>query len=148
MTAILAYGYKRSSDNLSPLGAGPRVYVDHDSKRRERGRLLGDLRPGDVVRVLYIRDLGGAPVPDRQWIERIEAAGGTVEEHRPVRAPRRMGRPLRIPDDPETLDRLRVVWLDPTRSLADRLQAVADILGYTVTRQALYHRLGSPDKPK
>lgn len=144
---ILAYGYCRTSSDLAQLGAS-RVYIDWDRKRRDRADLLNDLRPGDVVRVLFIRDLGGAPIPDLQWIARIEAKGARVEECRPEKRPARMGRPPKLSLDAEADARLRAVWLDPGRSLADRMQAARDILGHDITRQALYRRFGTPDNPK
>jgi hypothetical protein len=147
-SSILAYGYRRATADLAPLGAGKRVYIDHDHRRRDRAQMLDDLRDGDVVRVLYLRDLGGSPVADRVWLERVEASGATVEEVRPPKPVKRMGRPSTLDPDAETAERLRVAWLDPARSLADRMQAVRDILGRDVTRQALYRRFGAPDKPK
>jgi len=43
---------------------------------------------------------------------------------------------------------IRAVWLDETRSLADRCQAVADIYGAKVARFTLYRRYGKPGAPK
>lgn len=145
--SIVAYGFRRTSDDLGSLGAS-KLYVDWDRKRRDRADLLRDVREGDVVRVLYLRDLGGAPAADIVWRQRIEAKGATVEEIRPDKRPARMGRPSKLDPDPETEARLREVWLDPTRSLADRCQAVRDILGHDITRQALYRRFGTPERPQ
>ncbi len=146
--STFAYGYRRSSDDLAAFGAGKRVYIDHDTRRIERRRLLDDVRPSDTVCVLYIRDLGGAPVADRQWLERLSEKGVTVIETRPEKPPRPMGRPKAIPADDATRARLSAVWLDGTRSLADRMQSVADILGGPVSRQSLYRALGKPGQPK
>lgn len=43
---------------------------------------------------------------------------------------------------------IAAAWLDGTRSLADRCQAVRDIMGARIARFSLYRRYGSPDKPK
>lgn len=146
---IFAYGYRRTSAQMEPLGAGKRVYVDHDRKRRDRALMLSDLRRGDVVRVLYLRDLGGSPVADRIWRERIEAKGATVEIHRPEKPSRPAHRPRSVFDPtPEQAEKIRAVWLDETRSLADRCQAVADVYGRKVSRQVLYHHFGKPGTPK
>jgi hypothetical protein len=148
MSAVFAYGYCRASSDLAHLGAGKRTYIDHDSKRLDRGRLLSDLRAGDVLRVLYLKDLSGAGAHNETWCRRIEAMGVTVEEHRPATPPKPIGRPRAIPDDKATRGRLRTVWLDGTRTLADRLQAVSDILGGPVSRQSLYRAFGKPDDTK
>ena len=58
------------------------------------------------------------------------------------------GRPPKLNPDPATDARLRAVWLDPTRSLEDKLAGVRDILGHDVTRQTLYRRFGTPERPK
>ena len=110
--------------------------------------MIRDLHPGDVVRVLYVRDLGGSPVADRVWRERIKAKGATVEEVRPEKPVAVMGRPRKFDPSPEQEARVREAWLDEARSLADREQAVADIMGERVTRFALYKRIGKPGAPK
>lgn len=145
---ILAYGYRRSTADLEPLGASRRVYIDHDSKRLDRAELLRSVRPGDIVRVLYLRDLGGSPVADRKFKAMIEARGATVEECRPVKRPAVMGRPAKFKPTPEQDKTIRAAWLDETRSLADRCQAVADIYGAKVARFSLYRRYGAPGNPK
>jgi hypothetical protein len=145
---IIAYGYRRATDHLEHLGAGKHVYIDHDALRRLRSDMIKDLRPGDVVRVLYLRDLGGSPVADRKYIALIESKGATVEECRPVKAPKPMGRPASFTPTPEQDTAIKAVWLDPARSLADRCQAVTDIYGARVARFTLYRRYGSPEKPK
>lgn len=146
--STFAYGYRRSAADLAGLGAGPRLYIDHDTRRAERRRMLADLRQGDTVRVLYIRDLGGAPVADRQWRDMIAAKGATLIETRPEKAPKPMGRPKAIPDDEATRARLRAIWLDGTRTLAERMQGVADVLGGPISRQSLYRAFGKPEQPK
>jgi len=145
---ILAYGYRRTTADLEPLGAAGRVYIDHDHKRRDRAAMLRDLRPGDVVRVLYLRDLGGSPVADRVWRERVESAGATVEECRPVKPARPVGRPATFDPTPDQDQLIRAVWLDETRSLADRCQGVVDIYGAKVPRFSLYRRYGKPGAPR
>jgi hypothetical protein len=145
---ILAYGYCRKTADLAPLGAGKRVYIDHDRKRRERAQMVADLRGGEVVRVLYLRDLGGSPVADRIWRERVEAKGATVEEVRPVKPAAVIGRPRKFDPTPEQDAALRAVWLDEGRSLADRCQGVIDIYGARVARFSLYRRYGKPGAPR
>lgn len=145
---ILAYGYKRKTVDLADLGAGRRVYIDHDHRRRDRAALIDDIRPGDVVRVLYLRDLGGSPVADKKYKALIEARGGTVEEMRPVAAPKPLGRPAKFLPTPEQDAAIRDVWLDEARSLADRCQGVIDIYGARVARFSLYRRYGKPGAPK
>lgn len=145
---ILAYGYRRRSSDLESLGAGKRVYIDHDRKRPERAQLLRDLRGGEVVRVLYLRDLGGAPKADEVWRQRIEARGATVEEMRPAKPVAVMGRPRKFDPTPEQEAAIRAVWLDEARSLADRCQGVIDIYGAKVPRAILYIRYGKPGAPK
>lgn len=148
MCAVIAYGYRRSTADLAPLGASA-VYIDHDRKRRDRADMLRNgVRRGDVVRVLYLRDLGGSPVADRVWRERIEALGATVEEHRPTAPPKPMGRPAKFNPTPEQDAACRAVWLDETRSLAERCQGVADIMGARVARFSLYRRYGKPGAPR
>lgn len=146
--AILAYGYKRQSQDMADLGAGKRVYIDHAPTRKERAAMIGDLRPGDVVRVLYLRDLGGSPVADRKYKAIIEARGATVEEHRPVKPPAVMGRPRQFNPTPEQDEAIRAVWLDEARSLADRCQGVMDVYGSKVARFSLYRRYGKPGTPR
>jgi hypothetical protein len=145
---ILAYGYRRRTADLADLGAGHRVYIDHDAKRRERAEMLAQLRRGDVVRVLYLRDLGGSPVADRKYKALIEARGATLEEARPAKSPGAVGRPATFTPSPEQDAAIRAVWLDETRSLADRCQGVIDIYGRKVARFSLYRRYGKPGAPR
>ena len=146
---IIAYGYRRSTSDLAPLGFSPgKVYIDHDHRRRDRAAMIKDLRPGDLVRVLYLRDLGGSPVADRKFLALVEARGAKVEECRPERAPKPMGRPAKFTPTPDQDARIRAAWLDETHCLADRCQAVADIYGARVARFSLYRRYGKPGAPK
>lgn len=130
------------------MGAGKRVYIDHDPRRRERRAMIEDLRGDEIVRVLYIRDLGGSPVADKLWIARIEKLGCEVQECRPEKPVRPAHRPREFDPTPEQDKRIRAVWLDENRSLQDRCQAVTDILGGRVRRQRLYARYGKPGAPK
>ena len=145
---ILAYGYKRRESDLAHLGAGQRVYIDHDRKRRDRADMMASLRGDEIVRVLYLRDLGGSPVADRKYKALIEAKGATVEECRPAEPPKVMGRPAKFTPTPEQDVAIRAVWLDEARSLADRCQAVADIYGARIARFSLYRRYGKPGAPR
>ncbi len=145
---IIAYGYRRATDHLDHLGAGKHVYIDHDALRRLRTDMIKDLRPGDIVRVLYLRDLGGSPVADRKYVGLIESKGATVEECRPEKPTKPMGRPRKFNPTPEQEDQIRAVWLDPARSLADKCQGVIDIYGSRVPRFTLYRLYGSSEKPK
>ena len=150
MSEIIAYGYKRSRDDLRPLGAD-KVYIDRPRDRRaNRDEMLRDVRPGDVVRVLYFSDLGGAVW--KHWRGWIEGKGAKVEEHRPQRPRKRPGRPSRYPDPTA----LRAAWLRPG-GLDARLAACAAVLeaetGKPVTltrpdRGWLSSRYGTPGNPK
>jgi len=110
--------------------------------------MIADLRGGEVVRVIYLRDLGGSPVADRKFKGLIEARGATVEEVRPVKPPAVMGRPRSFDPTPEQDAAIREVWLDEARSLADRCQGVIDIYGAKVARFSLYRRYGKPGEPR
>ena len=144
---IRAYGYKRASSDMEALGAKHRIYIDYDSKRVERRHLIRDLREGDIVRVLYIRDLGGSPVADKKFARLIQEAGATLEEIRPEKRPGVMGRPVKIPKEGEARARARAAWLDPVETLEGRLQRCADILGGPISKQSLYRAFGTPEKP-
>lgn len=145
---IYAYGFKRRSADLEHLGAGKRVFIDHDGKRRERADMIATLRGDEIVRVLYLRDLGGSPVADKLWRERIESTGAIVEECRPEKSPGVMGRPKKFDPTPEQAEQIKAIWLDENRSLADRCQGVIDVWGRKVPRQILYQRFGKPGAPK
>lgn len=147
MSEALAYAYDRTRDSLRHLGAN-RVYIDRPADRRShRADLLRDVRPGDVVRVLFFSDLGGAQW--RLWRDRLEAAGATVEEHRPT--PGKPGRPRKWATTPDQDAQLRAAWLAVGPSLDARLAMCGAVLGVTLTRvdrHRLYARYGSPDNPK
>lgn len=118
-------------------------------RRPERGQMLRDLRGGEIVRVRFLRDLGGSPKADKLWLARIEARGATVEEVRPETPARPAHRPPSVFDPtPEQRERIRAVWLDESRSLRERCDGVADILGRRVSRQVLYWHFGKPGAPK
>lgn len=145
MSRILGYGRNRSAADLEQLGADV-VFSDHHNDAA-RNDLMCEIRPGDVVRVLYLTDLSGCGVHNARWRDGIEAMGATVEELRPVGMPAMMGRPSKLTTDAATESKLRAIWLDPARSLADRLDAAEAILGDRVSRQALYRRFGKPGAP-
>lgn len=149
-TIILAYGPRKAAADLATFGAGSRVYVEDDTKRRpERAQMFRDLRGGEVIRVRFLRDLGGSPVADKLWRARVEAQGATVEEMRPVQPARPAHRPPSVFDPtPAERERLRAVWLDEDKSLRARCDGVEAILGRRVSRQVLYWHFGKPGAPK
>lgn len=144
---IFAYGYRCTKADLEPLGAGERIYLDGDPERQARRQMMQELGPSCVVRVLYLRHLGGSPKADAIWRERIERKGARVEVHRPAEHPSRKAahRPRsKFDPTPEQRAEIEDIWLDPTRSLADRLSAVRAVLGSQVSRQLLYYHIGKP----
>ena len=146
---VLAYRYRRTTADLEPLGAGGRVYIDHDRKRADRRSMLAAIRGGEIVRVLYLRDLGGSPPADRKFAQRIADLGATLEVHRPETPTRPAHRPSTFrPKDAEQNQRMREAWLDPDDSQAGRLQRVIDLYRKPVTPQQLYRRYGKPGEPK
>lgn len=148
MSEILAYGWKRNPRQLEALGAS-RVYVDGDGLRGNRGDMIRDLRPGDVVRVLYMSDLGGAQW--RYWLAKIEAKGALVEAHEPEGKPLPPGRPIKHYITAAVLPQARAAWCHETDSLDMRLAKVSAIIGRELTRADrhwLYQRFGKPGAPK
>lgn len=145
----LAYGYERAESDLVALGVDPdKVFIDVRRDRPLRDDLLKAAREGDEVLVLYLRDLGGSPVADRIWRERIEAKGATVVEVRPEARPRKMGRPRKW--EPEDSDQERAVaaaWLGGGSELT-RLRRASEAAGQTLGKGLLHGRYGSPDNPK
>ena len=141
-----AYGRARTEAMLRAIGC-ERTFVDRDGKRRERAEMMNgcNLREGDTLRVLYFRDLGGSPVADRVWREKVEAMGVKVEEVRPASRP--VGPPRKFDPPADLVLRIRDIWLDGNRSERDRLQAVADAYAPT-TRGVLNNRFGWPTRPK
>jgi hypothetical protein len=148
MAEILAYGFRRRPADLAALGAR-RVYVDHDGRREDRAQLIADVRRGDVVRVLYSSDLGGAQW--KRWAAAIEAKGGAVEEMRPAAPPKPGGRPRKLATTPDQDRLMQAAWCDGTASLDVRLDRCAAICGRQLGREhrhILYGRYGRPGAPK
>lgn len=105
------------------------------------------VRKGDELRVLYFRDLGGAPVADNVWREKFEAKGVTVVECKPTKPAGRIGRPLKVNWSEEQTAMVRTLWLGIGSELA-RLQRVADFCGHEVGKGLLTGRFGTPSNPK
>ena len=150
MSETIAYGYRRRPGDMAALCAR-KLYLDGEGSRAERAHLLADVRPGDVVRVLFFNDLGGPRW--REWRDRLEAKGPTVEEHRPERKP--PGRPVKAADAALTEAdhaKAQAAWCDDSGvGLDDRLRAVGAVYGRKLTRDdrhLLYSRYGKPGTPK
>ena len=105
------------------------------------------LRAGDVVIVLYMRDLGGSPVADRSWRKRIEAMGVKVVERRPEKPAAKIGRPPKVEWTDDQAANVRAHWLGLGSETA-RLQRIAEYLGYEVGKGLLTGRFGNPSNPK
>ena len=148
MSEILAYCYNCKRDDLRPLGARKLYLDDLSTRRAHRADLMNDIRRGDVVRVLRLTDLGGPQW--KAWAAKIEAKGGTVEEHRPAK--RERGRPQKMPLTPEQDAAAGRAWTDDSGAGLDaRLAAVSAIVGKTLTRAdrfRLYQRYGKPGAPR
>lgn len=146
---IVGYGFNRTKAQLVALGCSPHhIYIDTDKKRPHRKEMLErGIRKGDVVRVFYIRDLGGSPSADKKAVAQIEARDARVDECRPVsgRAP---GRPakLNVPDDRAA--QCWDIWHDKLLTEGERLSKIGAILRQKVNRGAMMYRYGSQGSPK
>lgn len=146
---IIGYGYRRTEAELRALGAD-RVYIDHDRTRSNRADMMrAGVHRGDIVRALYLRDLGGSPVADRVWLKKIKALGARFEEIRPSTPSRPVGKPAAFVPANEAKDaQMRDIWLDGNESEAARLIRLADTHGAVVKRNAAIWRYGYPSNPK
>lgn len=146
---IHAYGYRRDPAALRKTGAET-IWLDLEPGRYQRAEMMkpGALRQGDILRLFKLRDLGGAPVADRVWRERVEARGVTIEIVETVEPPQVIGRPRKYDPDPAAARRHHAIWTNGERSERDRLAAVAADYGSPVTRQTLNGRYGNPSNPK
>lgn len=142
----IAYGYRCTQEDLAGLGAD-KVYLDTNRKRPERDAMLAlGLRPGDVVLVRYLRHLGGSPVADRVWRDKIEAKGASVEVVPPKPGP--IGRPRdtgKLP--PEHEPAARAIWLSDGAEVV-RLERIRELVGHAVGKGLLVGRFGVPNNPK
>jgi hypothetical protein len=144
----VGYGYRRKSSDLTAIGA-EKVYVDVNRDRPYRADLVTlALRPGDTLLLLYLRDLGGSPVADRVWRERVEALGVTVEVVSLDKPPAVMGRPRKFRPSPEISRLVRGIWLDGSKAEEQRLALIRELTGHEVARGVLNHRYGWPSRPK
>lgn len=144
---ITAYGYRCTAADLAYLEAD-QVMIDSKPERPSRDAMLRlqARGPGDEVRLMYLRHLGGSPVADRVWREKIEAKGVKVTVVPPMSAP--TGRPKdngKLP--PEHEDAARVVWLGQGVETV-RLAQIEDLVGHPVGKGLLVHRFGVPSNPK
>lgn len=142
----IAYGYKCAKEDLAGLGAD-KVYIDTHRKRPQRDAMLQlDVREGDQVLVRYLRHLGGSPVADRVWREKIEARGARVVVVPPE--PGAVGRPKdtgKLP--PEHEPAARAIWLSDGAEVV-RLERIRDLVGHAVGKGLLVGRFGVPSNPK
>jgi hypothetical protein len=144
----VGYGYKRREQDLRDVGA-EKVFIDLDRDRAARADMLHiGLRRGDVLVVLYLRDLGGSPVADRVWRERVQALGVTIEIAKLEKRPACIGRPRKFNPNDDEARVVRAIWLDPVESERVRLRRVAEYIGRDVSRGILNGRYGWPTKPK
>lgn len=130
-----AYGYKVTAADLAYLGAD-RVIIDTDRKRKNRQDMIRlKLRKGDTLALMYLRHLGGSPVADRVWREKVEAKGVTVEIKTPPPKPK--GRPhdyKKLPREYEMA--VRAIWQgDGTEAV--RLDTIREIVGHPVGKGLL-----------
>lgn len=145
----LAYGYCRAEADLITTGADKKkIFIDLRRDRPMRDDLLVAVREGDQVLVLYLRDLGGSPVADRVWREKIEAKGATVVEVRPEKPMLKIGRPLKWEArDPEHELQVRNAWLGGG-SETTRLRRASEAAGALLGKGLLTGRYGTPSNPK
>lgn len=144
----IGYGYRKRADDLAACGA-ERIIVDDQPDRPGRGQLVQlVLRPGDTLVLLHLRDLGGSPVADRQWTQRIEGLGVTMQICTPPATPAVKGRPRQFDPQAEINSRVRSIWLDGTKSELVRLAEVRELVDAEVSRSTLQGRYGWPSKPK
>lgn len=134
----LGYAYLRNPPSAE------KQYHDVNGDRAELGQLLEDVRPGDVVVVHKVGDLGrgkGLTAIRRQ----IKDAGATIEVLPQKANP--VGRPRQFKPTVEQEAQLRALWHD-TPQLQGRwlLAAASDVVGYDVLRHQLFNRYGSRDK--
>lgn len=142
----LAYGYRRHERDF--LGVEPRnIFIDMSRERPLRDDLLLAVRDGDEVDVLYMRDLGGSPVADRVWREKIEAAGATIIERRPIKPTKQIGRPRDWTPPKDEESDVRAIWLGGG-SERTRLRRVAERVGRELGKGLLVGRFGVPSNPK
>lgn len=146
---IHAYGYRRDPEELRQAGAAT-VWCDLEPGRYQRAAMMqnGALREGDTLLLFKLRDLGGSPVADEKWRERIEAKGVTIQIVDAPTSPKVIGRPRKYAPDSAGARRHWAVWTDGTRSEVDRLADIAADYGAPVTRQTLNGRYGNPSNPK
>lgn len=124
------------------------IYLDTKRSRPERDAMLGalGLRQGDELLLLYERHLGGSPVADRVWREKVEALGVKITICPPPK-----GAPGRKPDHgslpPEHEAEARARWLGDGTEMS-RLRAVERLVGHPVGKGLLAWRFGVPSNPK
>lgn len=144
----IGYGYRRREAELRDLGA-EQVFIDLSRDRHARADMMTSIREGDTLILIKLRDLGGSPVADRVWKERVEAAGATIEVRTPDKPQKPLGRPKgRFRPTPEQDRVVRSIWLDKTKSERQRLKDVATFMGYEVGKGTLAYRFGTPSNPK
>lgn len=146
---IHGYGYRRDRDDLRKAGAET-VWCDLEPGRYQRAAMMrnGALRPGDTLILFKLRDLGGSPVADEKWREKVEARGVAIKFAAPPETARTIGRPRKYAPDAAGARRHHAVWTNGDRSEVDRLAEIAADYGAPVTRQTLNGRYGNPTNPK
>lgn len=143
------YGYRRDPEDLRLAGAET-VWSDLDPGRYQRAAMMrqGALRQGDTLLLFKLRDLGGSPVADEKWREKIEARGVTVQIIDLPEWSKPIGRPRKYDTDSAGARQDWEIWTNGDRSEIDRLSAIAARYGSPVTRQTLNGRYGNPSNPK
>ena len=143
----IGYGYNVAATAFEHLGCD-KLFIDTDRARPLRDHMIeaAGIRKGDTLVLLYLRHLGGSPVADRVWSERVEDMGVTIEVCPPE--PGEVGRPKdngKLPGDKEP--EARALWLGAGTE-ATRLARVASLVGHPVGKGLLVGRFGVPSNPK
>lgn len=143
----IGYGYRVNLSAFDNLGCD-KVFIDTEKHRPFRDQIIEarGVRGGDTLALLFLRHLGGSPVADRVWREKVEALGVKIEIHPPQAGD--VGRPKdngKLPPDKEAGARL--LWLGGGTELT-RLSRVAEHVGHAVGKGLLVGRFGTPTSPK
>jgi hypothetical protein len=151
----VGYGFNRDPDDLRAAGA-ERVHIDTDRRRPERVALYDGarVRPGDVVIVLALNDLGGTDKASEAQRARLEAIGATVKIAEGF-APQTPGhRPSSFTKaSADRISKCRAAWLHPGETEATKIAKVQTIMGWgdleaSKVRGRCYYRFGTVENPK
>ena len=156
----IGYGINRRVSDFAKAGLDldgfqePRVWIDTDTVARPAfSELLMGLRPGDVVVVLALSDLGKGGFGQSAGLRMVEANGGTVEvvdSATQTPAPRKPGPKPRWPEIPaEVVAAGSAKWHNPDIYAPGAALKVFHDAGFDwVTRNHLNSNLGTRNAPK